>query len=143
MALKNVVSFKYSNAEIAADAAEIVTLYTVPVGKTFLLREVMLWAADPNPDTTVALYIFKAAGTDFTTGAIARGTGALSIYLREVPASCHAIVQDANTDAREGFLAQRFHVLEAGDIIKLIAWPDATALVNTIMHMVYISGDET
>lgn len=143
MALKNVVSFKFSNNAINADEAQIVTLYTVPVGKTFLLREVMLWAADPNADTTVAIYIFKAGGTDFTTSAIARGTGALSIYLREVPASCHAIVQDANTDAREGFLAQRFHVLEAGDIIKLIAWPDASASANTIMHMIYVSGDES
>jgi len=142
MTLKNAVAYKYSNAAILADAAELATLYTVPAGKRFLLKEIIHWCAKTNPDTTLAIYILKSGVTDFTTGAIARGLGAKNIYAREVPAGGHVLVLDSNTDSLEGFLAHRETVLHGGDSLKLIAWPDADAAAGAIQSMTYISGDE-
>ncbi len=142
MTLKNVVAYKYSNAAILADAAQLVALYTVPAGKKFLLKEIIHWCAKTNPDTTLAIYVLKSGLADFTTGAIARGLGAKSIYAREVPDGCHVLVLDSNTDALEGFLAHRETVLHGGDALKLIAWPEVDAAAGAIQSMTFISGDE-
>ena len=108
-------------------------LYTVPTGKTAIVKEILLVVRAAVIDQWIVLYVLKSGGTDDTT------TGAIAVNNDAVP-----IMTQAGLNQSTPILTvlARNLVLAAGDAIKLKTWNNSGGtLVNNLS--IAISGDET
>jgi len=134
---------KFINPAMNVNEAWLYTVYTVPSGKKFLVKEILLDVYHLNATYIdgVALYILKNGGVDFSTGAVNRASVRERAGAEATPPD---VVIEAELNAIGKVVLARNTVLEEGDAIKIIVDADSANAPRNgdAKGCVLISGDE-
>jgi hypothetical protein len=131
------------NLAAGANAQVFAALYTVPIGKTAFIKEILLAACQATAVFKMEVYVLKSGDTDLTT--VAADNGALGRGVAEnkrVLLLSNTITSDvtAGTPAVCNVIG-RNTLLSAGDAVKL--WVHYGAVTPGNADVAYlISGDE-
>jgi hypothetical protein len=133
-----------TNTSLGAGQAELLDVATVPAGKTWIVREVLLKGYGGTASVRIDLYLLKSGGTDrVTTGDTTDRLAIASSLNDAVPYTENITVTTPSGNNTALQVDPRYTVLNDGDKIKLDIFNTAgTVNVTTMGADLQISGEE-
>ncbi len=142
MTVKNLAETKYSNAVQAGANIEKVVLYTVPGGKSAIIKEILV-SLTKSGAVGIHIYILKSGGVDLS-GAPAVLTFGANEALVAAPGA--DVLNETVDGGLQGAVAltvlARNTILAAGDAVKLAGIVTGAIAVDNTRAKIIVSGDE-
>jgi len=140
MTLKALAEAKFSTALFVANTPQFFDIYTVPAGKTALVKEILA-EVTKRTNAFFHIYILKSAGQDLPVAA-----NAVSNFAAIENAGTAADVVPQTADGGLSVLGltvlARTTIMQTGDKLRLMAQSAIADAADANRLKVYVSGDE-